>query len=341
MEPMQVAVIGFGTMGKLFARHLSAMEGVRLTAVSSTSPAAEAEAEKLGARWFANGELLLERCGRLDAVVLALPTHLHEPYAVMAARKGIHVICEKPVALSTAEADRMAEACEQSGVHLYAGHVLRFFPEYANLLKHAQAGAIGKIGVAHAKRFSLHPPSGSWFADESKSGGVVFDLMIHDIDFMRSVLGEVHTVFASVRKAPGVQYATATLRFDSGAIANLEAMWGYPGPFATSVEFAGQNGILRADNASSRSITVHRALTETTGTEGVEIPQSPMYKDPYRLELEHFIGCIRTGTNPIVTVGDARRAVEIACAALESANTGQPVKLTIADPNGSKEGGVA
>jgi predicted dehydrogenase len=341
MKELEVAVIGFGTMGKLFAGHLSRMEGVRLSAVSSTSPAAARDAEKLGARWYASGEELLERSERLDAVLLALPTHLHEPYTVMAAKKGVHVICEKPIALSTAEADRMEEACAKHGVKLYVGHVLRFFPEYANLRKHADEGAIGRIGVAHAKRFSLHPPAGSWFADESKSGGVVFDLMIHDIDFMRSVLGEVHTVFAIVRKSPGVQYASATLRFDSGAIANLEAMWGYPGPFATSVEFAGQNGILRADNGSSRSVVVHRVSSDQSGNEGVEIPQSPMYKDPYKLELEHFIACIRTGGQPLVTVRDAKEAVRIACAALESATTGQPVRLAKAEPTGTKEGGVA
>lgn len=327
MKELVVAVIGFGTMGKLFAGHLAQMKGVRLAAVASTSPAAAAEAEKLGARWYASGEELFEQSGPLDAVVLALPTDLHEPYTAMAARSGAHVICEKPIALSVEAAERMADVCSRCGVKLYVGHVLRFFPEYASLREQVAAGRIGRIGAAHAKRFSLHPPAASWFADEAKSGGVVFDLMIHDIDYIRSIMGEVHTVYAYVRKSPGVQYATAMLQFDGGAVANLEAMWGYPGPFTTAVELVGESGALRADNGQSGSHVVRDAKAGQPAGEGVEIPQSPTSQDPYLLELEHFLDCIRSGAEPVVTVCDAAQAVRIARAAIESANTGQPVRL--------------
>jgi predicted dehydrogenase len=344
---MNVAVVGYGTMGKLLAGHLASMDGVRLSAICSTSPKTKPEAERLGARWYADYADMLASCAGLQAVVLALPTHLHRTFAVLAAKSGLHVFCEKPMALSPAECDEMIDACERSGVVLFVGHVLRFFPEYADLRRHVTEGAIGRIAVAHAKRFGPHPGDTSWFVDEAKSGGVLLDMMIHDIDFIRSIMGEVRTVYAFAYKSPGLQYANATLRFSDGAIANLEAMWGYPGPFTTFAELAGDGGIVRSDSNLARPVRILRSSRERR-EEGVEIPSSPTLRDPYRRQLEHFIDCVRTGSSPIVSARDARQAVAVACAALESVRTGRPVKLgetpnagTVSEAGGGAGGGGA
>ncbi|PYI55092.1 Gfo/Idh/MocA family protein [Paenibacillus flagellatus] len=322
---MNAAVVGYGTMGKLFAGLLSGMEGVRLAAICSSSPATEREAEKLGARWYADYREMLERGAELDAVVLALPTDLHREYAVAAARKGLHVICEKPLALTVDDAIAMVEECNRHGVRLFAGHVLRFFPEYASMANRVKAGEIGPVGLARAKRYTVHPKADAWFADESRSGGVVMDLMIHDIDWMRSMLGEATSVYADVRRSPGLQCASAAIRFECGAIATLEAMWGYPGPFEAAAEAAGAGGLLRTDGPPDPTSAARPASAGSAGAEGVAIPGSAAGADPYRLELEHFVRCIRTGEEPIVGAWDGVAAVALACAALESARTGRPV----------------
>jgi len=327
VNEIRVAVVGFGTMGKLYADILSQMEGVSLTAICSSSAESRLEAARLGALRFDSLDELIQEKIPLDAVVLALPTYLHKTYAVAAADEGLHIICEKPAALTTEDTEEMIEACRRNGVCLLVGHVLRFFPDYARLSERVSKGEAGPIITAHAKRYSLHPPSDSWFEDDTKSGGVLFDLMIHDIDYLHSLMGEAESVYAVIRKSPGVQYAAAVLRFENGTVANLEAMWGYAGPFTSSLEVTGKDGMLRADNEAYKLAVSRGAVAaHSQRNEGVAIPQGEPADDPYRLELEHFVGCIRTGAEPIVTARDAERAVATACAALESAWLGRPIK---------------
>ena len=325
---MNVAIVGTGTMGRQYAESLSRIEGVRLAAVvGRTIESARRLAEPYGGRPFASFEEMVRSGTRPDVVCVALPIDLHQTFTIRAAEAGAHVVCEKPIAPSVSDAMRMIHACERNGVRLFVGHVLRFFPEYADVHHHVRAGTIGEVGVAHLKRYNLHPPSDSWFADDSKSGGVIFDLMIHDIDFIRWTIGEVRSVFAFRQKAPGVQYASATFRFADGPIANVTAMWGYPGPFTTSYEFSGRKGVIRGGNQQSRSLIVQKSRTEPQEVEGVALPKSSSTKGPYDLQLEHFLDCIRSGREPIVTAYDAVKAVEIAAAANESARTGRPVRL--------------
>lgn len=324
---LKVAVVGCGTMGKLYASVLSRMDDVELAGFyARRSEHAIDAATSFGTRLFASYEELLAEPD-IDVVCVTLPTYLHRQYAVQAAERGIHVICEKPLALTLEDTEAMMSACERYGTRLLVGHVLRFVPEYRHLREHVRSGKIGKVGVGHARRASLHPPSGSWFKNEQMSGGVLFDLMIHEIDFMRWTLGEASSVYATLTTAPGIEYANATLRFASGAIVNLEAHWGYPGPFLAEAELAGQSGVLRCSNQHAQPLIVRQTESRRTAEEGVHIPSFLLRKDPYEAEIEHFIACIRTGIEPIVSADDARRAVEIALAAGRSARTGLPQKL--------------
>src|SRR5690606_31749964 len=145
------------------------------------------------------------------------------------------------------------------------------------------AEAIGRVGVAHAKRAGGHPGKAkSWYKDAALSGGVILDLMIHDIDFMRGVLGEVDTVYAMNRTTDEIDYALVTLRFRSGAIANLEGHWGYPGPFTTAAEFAGTKGIIRFDSRDAVSVRVRKRASAGGADQGrVAVPASPAWRDPY------------------------------------------------------------
>ncbi len=316
-------------MGKLYAACLSRMDQVRLAGFyARRSDRAVAAADSFGTKLFTTYEDLLSEAD-IDVVCITLPSYLHREYAVQAAERGKHVICEKPMALTLADTEAMTQASRRYGTRLLIGHVLRFAPEYRNLREHVRSGKIGKVGTGHARRASLHPPSESWFKNEEMSGGVLFDLMIHDIDFMRWTLGEVRSVYASLATAPGIEYTNATLRFETGAIVNLEAHWGYPGPFLAEAELAGQSGVTRFNNHRAESLIVRQTKHRGMEGEGVHIPQFLLRKSPFEAELEHFIACIREEAEPIVSAEDASRAVEIALAAARSARTGLPQKLAL------------
>lgn len=328
---MKVAVVGCGTMGRMHAESVALIRDATLVGVyDQQQEAADQVAALYGAKRYASYEELLAD-GEVEVVNVTLPTFLHREYAVKALESGKHVVCEKPIALNEADASEMIETSKRCGRRLFIGQVLRFFPEYADIYKHVQSGRLGRIGVAHSRRSGSAPAAGSWFWNESLSGGVVLDLMIHDIDFMRWTLGEAKRVFATISEAPGIQYANVTIRFGNGAIANLEAQWGRPGTFVTEAEFAGSAGVVRSGNRHSRSLELVRSASAAGAAAGaapgVTVPQSPLVRSPYQLQLEHFYRCIRTGEQPIVTAEDASRSLALALAAMESARAGKPIIL--------------
>jgi predicted dehydrogenase len=253
---------------------------------------------------------------------------MHKAFAIEAAEAGKHIICEKPIALSLQDAAEMIKVCKQNNVSLFVGHVVRFFPEYVQMKRQIDEGSIGRLGVAHAKRIGSHPGDiRPWYREEGLSGGVVLDLMVHDIDFMRWTAGEVRSVFGLHKQNDRVDYATATLVFESGAVANLEAYWGYPGAFTTAAEFAGSGGVIRSDRSTSKSLQVRKPAAASSNGPFVEVPESPGYESPYEKELRHFIECIRDNREPVVTAEDAYKALEIALAVVDSIQTGKVVMV--------------
>ncbi|MHA6482464.1 Gfo/Idh/MocA family protein [Paenibacillus sp. strain BS8-2] len=322
---MKIAVLGCGGMGQVHANIYANMNGVELTCVCDDQlSSAEHLASITGASAYSSFETMLAQAD-FEVVSITLPSHLHKAYTLLAAQAGKHIICEKPIALTLEDAADMIRCCEENGVRLFIGHVVRFFPEYVNMKQALEQGRIGRPGVAHASRIGAHPgPSKPWFAQMNKSGGVIVDLMIHDLDFLRWTLGEVSTVYGLNRNQKGLDYALVTLQFESGVVANVEANWGFPGPFHTKAEIAGSEGIVVANSLKNSSLQVFK-----TNQDGASdsISSSPGFHSPYELQLNHFVQCIRTGEEAIVTPEDAYRALELALAALESVRTGKAVHL--------------
>lgn len=327
---MKLAIIGLGTMGTTHARQIAAMEDAELVGVCDRNSArAEQAAARYGTRAYTS---LKEMIGKEnpDAVHVCLPTFLHKEAVLEIASFGKHVICEKPIALHLQDAREMIDACNRQGVRLFIGHVVRFFPNYADLAGKVRSRLLGAPGVAHLKRYGGYPRGiDNWYRDANKSGGVILDLMIHDIDFVRWVYGEAESVYAL--KADDaenmLQVAHVTLQFANKAIANLSAFWGYAGEFTTAAEFAGDQGVAILDSAAAPSLSIRRQATEEAPNVRVQVPSSPLIHEPYYGEIRHFLECIRTGKEPIVTAEDAYRALEIALAAEASAQTGKPVFL--------------
>ncbi|CCQ95805.1 putative dehydrogenase [[Clostridium] ultunense Esp] len=327
---MNIAVIGLGTMGKVHAAAYAQMEGVRLVAVVDIRK--DVVEEIAGAYHvipYINVDEVLEN-KEIDVIDICLPTYLHKEVTVKGARKKKHIICEKPIARTLQEADEMIRICKEEGVELMIAQVLRFFPEYKKAHQAIQSGRIGKVGRIHTFRGGVFPTAWEdWYASIDKSGSLIVDMVIHDIDFLRWTFGEVERVYAknlTGKEMNRLDHAFISIRFRNGAIAHVEGTWSYPEGFKTELEVAGSEGILSF--RSEDAVPIYLSLrSKKAGESGVAVPESPLRESPYYLELEHFIHCLKNGEKPLVTAYDAYKALEISLAALHSAQTGEIVTL--------------
>ncbi|MFD1774050.1 Gfo/Idh/MocA family protein [Paenibacillus rhizophilus] len=325
-----VLLIGAGTMGRTHAEAYTAMKEVSLRGiVDSDAAAADKAAERFGIRAFGSYEEAMMELDAVDVVDICLPTYLHREYVLKAADDGKHIICEKPLAGSLKDAREMIDYCKDKKTKLFVGHVVRFFPEYVQARQVMEQKGLGDIAVVKASRTSSFPRAwDNWYADASKSGGLLLDLSIHDFDYLRWCFGEVERVFAKAyapESPEGGGYALTTLTFRSGVIAHVEGSWSHQ-KFTTSFEIAGTEGIIDFNSANDNPILSFRKAPDKP-LEGAAVPESPLLEAPYYRELAHFLSCMETGEEPIVTAEDAYQALAISLAAIESSRSGMPVAL--------------
>jgi predicted dehydrogenase len=328
---MKVGIIGTGFMGTTHAAGWTATDAELIGFVAETEESAAPLAAEYNARIFPTLAAILPQ---VDVVDICTPTDLHHQMVMQAAAAGKDIICEKPLARTVAQAQEMVRACLAAGVRLLVAHVVRFFPEYALAQAAVAAGDIGRPGVVRLSRGSYRPkkPVGNWFLDESRSGGILMDLMIHDFDYARWIAGDVTSVFAKkVTQAhpdAAVDYGLAILRHHSGALSHVAGAWAYPPPtFRTGLEIAGDAGLIAFDSGATAPILnlIH------AGGEGdapdVALPSSPTAESPYTTQIKEFYRALRHNHPVRVSAQDGLAAVQIAEAAIQSAATSRPITL--------------
>jgi UDP-N-acetylglucosamine 3-dehydrogenase len=329
---LSVGIVGAGLMGKMHARRWAQLP-VELAGFYTRRPErAQAAAEHHGGRAFPSLEALLSAA---DVVDVCTPTPTHKDLVLAAAAAGRHIICEKPMARHLDDAEEMIAACQVAGVRLFIAHVVRFFPEYARAKELLDSGQLGRPGVIRTVRGGSFPASDTqtWFTDFEQSGGVILDLLIHDIDYVRWCLGDVATVFArglTFSDVDDADHVLLTMRFRSGALGHLEGSWAYPpGNFRTRLEIAGDGGLLECDSLDTLPLSLTLKRGETSPAAGVPVPESPMHAadDPYYREIAHFLSCLESGADFLVSPQDGLEALRIALAAIESLRTGQPAHV--------------
>lgn len=330
---MRVGIAGVGFMGSTHAAGWAETEAELVGFAAETVPEAEEIAAQYNARVFPDYSTLLSN---VDIVDICTPTHLHYEMVMQAAEAGKHIICEKPLALTTDQARGAVSYCRKQGVRLLVAHVVRFFPETALARDVVAQGQIGKPGVIRLTRGSYRPkkPVGNWFLDESKSGGILMDLMIHDYDYARWIAGEVESVFAkkvsTLHPEAPVDYGLVIMKHRSGTLTHVAGAWAYPPPtFRTHIEIAGDGGLLEFDSddtAPVRELKIQTEDEEAPDVAGVTITLS---ENPYTLQILEFYKAIRDGSQARVTDADGLAAVQIAEAALQSAESGEVVNLDV------------
>lgn len=266
---------------------------------------------------------MLARC---DVVDVCTPTYTHRALVEAAAAAGRDVVCEKPFALTVEDTEAMIRACAEAGVALYPAHVVRFFPEYAVLHDAVVDGTLGTVAVQRYDRQGGLPVS-PWFLDDALSGGIVTDLMIHDIDFACWNAGPVASLRA-VRSVPdpsGTVAAQVVLTHTSGGVTSIGGIWSArPVGFRTRFEVAGTGGVLRHDSAINPTTWTNGGAD--AGADGYA-PQAALGESPYLTELREFLTAFRGGPQPRVSAADGLEAVRLAEAARRSLALGEAVTL--------------
>ncbi|MER8037346.1 Gfo/Idh/MocA family protein [Streptomyces hydrogenans] len=329
MLDLHVGLLGAGVMAQT---HLEAWLtlGARVSVHSDDGRHTHLAAAHAGQGVEASPSLahLLDHCALID---ICTPTASHKEIILAAVAAGRHVVCEKPLTMSPEDAQEAADAAARAGVHLFPAHVVRYFPEYEALHRAVTGGAVGEPAILHFTRMTAYPDWSPWFGDQSQSGGILTDQMIHDFDYARSLVGDPVRVYAQVRESQsdtGARIATGTavLTHASGAISYFHGTWGQPGTaFRTTFRVAGSGGVLHHD---SHETTAFRVLAHQRGPEDERIPQVALFENPYAAELRDFATAVTTGRPPRVAAHDGVMAVRIAAAARESARTGRAVELT-------------
>ena len=320
-----VALLGAGFMASTHATCYAAIEGVDVKVVCGLETSrVEALAEQLGAEASDDWEAAVAAPG-VDAVDVCLPTPLHRPVALRALAAGRHVLLEKPIALGLDDADAIGAAAEAAGRVLMVGHVLRFFPEIAELRRIVGSGELGRPLAATAIRLSAPPDWNDWMLDAERSGGTLVDLAIHDFDVLAAVLGPVSSVVA--RAVADGRHVTALVECERGE-GVVEASHTMPGsyPFTAGLRVLCEDGVVEhrfvagaGDDVSGSDVVSVLGIHPRDG----EARELTTPADPWRVQLEHFLACVRDGAEPVEgTFAQARAALAVALAARRSLGSG-------------------
>lgn len=325
---LRIGVVGLG-IGQQHLRCYREIEGVEIAAVADVSQkAAEKCAAEYGGQVFTDMNVMLESAN-LDAISLCTPPRSHAELTEAAAKAGVHVLCEKPMAPTVADCDRMITACTEAGVHLMIGQKKRFHPNIQRVKKLSE-DEFGPVRWAVCK-YALGKVDKEWFWDEKDGGGPLLENSIHTIDMLRFLMGEIKRVYAeggnffAPKFAPQLDVATYTFRFENGAIASVGS------GMASEWAFANDHFYFALDGAEIR---LQGSFDRPDGwwLGRRDNPSKPEEEtltgiDCFALEIKHFVECIRSGERPFVTGEDGRGSVAACLAVKESARTGLPIEL--------------
>ena len=324
------SLFGAGRIGKIHGANVADNPRSALRYVIDVDGGAAGElAARHGARAVDAATALADP--EAGAVIVASSTDTHADIIEAAAAAGKAIFCEKPIDLDIGRVDAVLGAVERSGVTMLVGFNRRFDPNFAALHQAIGEGRIGTVELVAITSRDPGPPPLEYI---KVSGGLFRDMMIHDLDMARWLLGEEPVeVFAAasnlvdpaIGDAGDVDTAVVTLKTAGGALCQISnsrrAVYGYD----QRIEVFGSGGMLRAGNRVPTTVEL------TTGDGAVT--DKPLffflerYADAYRVELDHFLDCLEGETAPSADAVDGRKALVLADAAVESLRSGGPVRL--------------
>ncbi len=339
MSEIRFGIIGCGVIAPTHASALNKLDNAGLCAVADILEERAGEfAEKYGAEdYYADYRELIER-DDIDAVSICTPHYLHATMAIDAARAGKHVLVEKPMAITMAEADEMIEECKAANVKLGAIFQHRFDPASQCLRKAIDEGRLGKLvmGNAYTKWYRSQEYFGdSWRGKLAEgAGGALINQAIHMVDLLRWFMGPVDTIAGNIATlAHSIEVedlATASIKFKNGALGTVEASVATVPNMPERLEIYGSKGTVVIEGT--------RLVRWDLEGESLEQVQSDAYRDPrfqgksyygdsHPRQIEDFVQAIAEDRSPYVDGVEGRKALEVVLGIYESARNGKRIKL--------------
>lgn len=327
---LRIGLLGCGRIGQVHARTIKSMNTAAVVAVADAVPAAaEALAAALGAEVRSTDAIL--SAGDIDAVVIGTPTSTHFDQIQAASKGSKAIFCEKPVDMSVDNIRILMDAVARENVPFFTAFNRRFDPNFAALQSRLQAGEIGAVELIQITSRDPSPPPINYI---KTSGGLFRDMMIHDFDMARFLMGEEFVQLSAVGaclvdpaigEAGDVDTAAVTLTTTSGRICQISnsrrSTYGYD----QRIEVHGAKGMLRAEN-------IHETSVEVATADGFRRAPTmnfflERYEAAYAAEMKAFVAFVESGTKPNPSIEDGLRAQIMADAATQSQKTGQPIAL--------------
>jgi len=343
---VRLAVIGLGMIGKVHVQFASQLDECELVAVCDADRSKEKLIQRLKTVFYTDHQEMMER-ETLDGVVIAVPNEAHEPVGSACAERGLHLLVEKPITTEIEAANRLVDSAAKNKVQLLVGHQRRFNPRVEAARKMIRGDELGTL-LGASVLWGLYKPAeyfveGPW--RKEKGGGPILINLIHEIDILRYLCGEITSVYADLshkaRNFPVEDTLSLSLRFENGTVASVlltdsaPSIWSYDctsgeNPFffqtngncyhffgtEASLDFPGLNKVYYADK--SRKGWQHPLTIQKTGVS---------LANPYPRQLVHFCKVILGEEQPRTSGADAQRTMMVIDAVLKSGQTRQPVHL--------------
>jgi predicted dehydrogenase len=342
--PVRIAVIGAGVIGKKHLEKIAAETAAKLVAIADPFPSASETAAKYGVPFFQDNARMLAET-RPEGVVICTPTEVHIEPTLAALEAGCHVLVEKPITATNAEAAQVVAKAQAVGRHVMVGHHRRYYPVLQRAKEIVGGGEIGDPVTVHGHWTVLKAGGGYWDPEwrKRRAAGPVLTNLIHEFDTLRFVCGEIASIQAAmsnrVRGWDKEDAAAVVMTFASGAIGTFTLSDASPSPWAWELA-TGENPAFPPAWRNTHRIT---------GTAGaLEFPDLAVWKhiggdgwnhpmerhavpcegaDAYARQTAHFCAVIRGGEAPIITAEDGARTLAAVAAVFEAAETGRRVDL--------------
>ncbi len=337
---LRIGIVGLGFMGKMHFRCYNSLNNVEIIAICDADTSrlqdnsgtagnisgAEDDLDLSNIELYSDlSKMLAEE--KLDALSIASPTFLHASQTIEALNAGVHVFCEKPMSLNSADCREMAEVAKQSGKTLQIGHCIRFWPEYVQAKEIIDSQKYGKVLAATFQRLSL-TPTWSWdncFLDGKRSGGAMLDLHIHDTDYVQYVFGMPKEVFSRGVMGPSGEFDHTVTQYLYGNDCVITAEGGWimaPGfCFEMSFKIMLEKATLVYSSAQEPTFRIFPIDGETI------IPEIPS-GDGYSFEIQHFVDILSGKVVPsIITPEQSGDSVKIIEAEKESIRNNDKISL--------------
>jgi len=337
---IHIGILGGGNISETHARAANEIEGVEIAAIYGRNQEKSARLSQLyGGTVYEDFEGFLEH-RPMNMVAIGTPSGLHAEQGIAAARRGLHVLVEKPIDINTARADALITECERARVKLGVFFQDRVAPDLIRLKELIDAGRLGKPVLVSARVKWYRPPE---YYSESRwrgtrtldGGGALINQGVHTVDLLLWLIGDVTRVQAraitALHQIEVEDTVVATLEFSNGAVGTLEATTSvYPG-YPRRLELTGSEGtiIVEGDRIVAADLRHPLALSGTKEERVHNSATSPVVSDVggHRQLLQDFIDAIEMNGSPCCNGHEARRSVELVQAIYESSRTGRPVRL--------------